>query len=504
MGLVAGLLTGLPLMAKVEVSPFFSDDGILQREQKVAVWGWADAGEKVEVSFSGQKKEVTTGGDGKWKVELSPMQASANGEVLTVKGPGNEVSFKNVVVGDIWFCSGQSNMEWTVWNSNNRDAEIAAAKYPAIRLMTVPRNPQEKPVDTAAVKGWAECSPETVKNFSAAGYFFGRDIYKTVGVPVGLLASSYGGTIIESWMSGEVLKSDSRFNGAQERYEERLAKFPEAVKKWEADVAKWQNDSAAAARAGKNFTRREPSKPEGKGSRWLPASLYNGMIYPFLNAAIKGVIWYQGESNEFWPEEYKILFPAMVKQWRKDFRQEELPFFFVQIANHTRRNDPTKILWAYVREAQMSVLDLPMTGMVVTTDIGEEGNIHPKNKQEVGRRLALLAYAKVYGLGGEFSGPTAAGVKKEGSAFRISFKHAEGLNSKGEVKGFEVAGADKVYYPAKAKIEGETVVVSAAKVPEPVALRYDWSNTPPMPFFNGAGLPAWPFRTDNWPREKAE
>ena len=486
--------------AKLTLASFFSNNGILQRDQEIPIWGTAEAGEKVTVSFHGQTQTVLANAEGRWELKLSPIPAQARGETLTVSGSGGDsITLNNIVVGDIWLCSGQSNMEWTMQRSKNSEEELANSNYPAIRLYTVGRNPSEKPVDNVPSE-WVECSAQTVGPFSGVGYYFGRALYQRLQVPIGLINSSYGGTLVEAWMSEEALRSTPASQGFIERYKERVATYPAEMEKYENSLAQWESEKAEAEKAGKAFKKRAPRKPEGAGSRWMPASLYNGMIHPLIKAAIKGVIWYQGESNDKYYEDYAVLFPLMVQQWRKDFRQENLPFYYVQIANCFRRTDATGMLWAYQREAQESALRLPHTGMAVTIDIGEDKDIHPKNKQDVGARLARIAFADVYGLGGEYSGPVFKSMKVEGNDMRVSFDHAEGLKSTTpSVEGFEIAGKDGRYYAAQARIDGDSVLVSSSRVKDPENVRYAWHNTPVATLANGEGLPARPFRTDKQP-----
>ncbi|MDR2675609.1 MAG: sialate O-acetylesterase, partial [Opitutaceae bacterium] len=323
------------------------------------------------------------------------------------------------------------------------------------------------------------------------------ELFKALNVPVGLLNSSWGGTQIESWMSPQALAADPSWPEIGKRWQNEMKAYPAKLAKYETDIRQWKKARAAARKEGAKFTDRAPRKPEGiTGSRLQPAALYNAMIVPFLPAAIRGVIWYQGETNDARPAEYRTLFPAMIRQWRADFGQGDFPFYYVQLANFERGNGRS---WALQREAQECALKLPATGQAVTIDIGEGNDIHPKNKQEAGRRLALNALANTYKLGGEFSGPMFDGISKEKGALRVKFSHAAGLKTKDpSMPGFVIAGDDKKFVSAEARIDGGTVVVSAVAVKDPVAVRYAWANDPPAPLYNAANLPAPPFRSDDW------
>lgn len=498
------------LRADVSLAPLFQNHAVLQRDQPVPVWGRADPGEKVSVSF--RRQTVTTAADtgGRWLVRLAPLAASTEPAELVVTGK-NTVRVADVLVGEVWLCSGQSNMEFPVYdpaNANfrldNAAAEVAAAKFPLIRQFKVARAVAEKPADT--VRGdWAVCSPETVGAFTAVGYFFARDLHRKLGVPVGIINSSWGGTPVESWMSAEALASDPAFRVVQERWRRMLAEYPARKPAAEAALDSWRKAEAAAKALGTDAhaaylqQHRRPRLPRGPGDSWTPSGLFNGMIAPLVPAAFRGVLWYQGESNAERAAEYRTLFGAMITQWRQTWGRGDFPFYFVQLANYGLPSDPTGQTYAFLREAQTQTRTLPATGMAVIIDIGNPDNIHPGNKQEVGGRLALIAVAQTYGLGGECSGPVFASMAAEGSTLRMKFAHAGGLATRGgPAAGFEIAGADRLFHPAHAQIEGDTVVVSAAEVPAPTAVRYAWANAPVANLCNAAGLPAAPFRTDRW------
>ena len=495
------LLVGLaaassPLLADITLAPLFRDGAVLQRDQPIVVWGRAAAAERVEVRFNRQVESVIASADGKWRVTLKPEKASAVGAELVAAG-ANTVRVRDVLVGEVWLCSGQSNMAFLVRNSTNAEAEIAAADFPLIRHYKVPNVTADQPqFDVQAA--WVAASPATVGSFSAVAYFFARDLHEKLRVPIGLVNSSWGGTQIESWMSDAALRASAAGPAVFARWEAELAELPQKMQAHEVALQKWQGE-AEKGKSGK--ARKKPAPPEGRGSRRQPASLYNAMIAPLVPYAMRGALWYQGEANAARHAEYGVLFPDLIKQWRADFGQP-LPFYFVQLANYEGGNVGRGDGWAFQREAQAKARALPATGMAVTIDIGDPRDIHPRNKQDVGRRLALHARKQVYGEQIETDGPVFSSARREGSAMRVTFSHASGLRVKRATEptrvAFQVAGADRKFVPAEAEVDGECLVVSSPAVPEPVAVRYAWSNAPEARLFNGAGLPAAPFRSDTW------
>ncbi|KPK45084.1 MAG: hypothetical protein AMJ65_01115, partial [Phycisphaerae bacterium SG8_4] len=377
----------------------------------------------------------------------------------------------------------------------------AAAKYPNIRLFTVTRTVAHKPLDDCE-GSWAPCSPETVPDFSAVAYYFGRELHKRLDVPVGLIHTSWGGTPAESWTRIEVLEAGADFQPILTRQAEIIANYPQAYKEYEQKLQEWQK-AAEEAKAEGNKPPRRPGAPRGPDHPHTPAGLYNGMIAPLIPYGIQGAIWYQGESNAGRAYQYQRLFPAMIMNWREDWGQGNFPFLFVQLANFMETKDePGDSSWAELREAQTMTLSLPNTGMATIIDIGEAKDIHPKNKQDVGKRLAFWALAQTYEKDIVYSGPLYKSMKAEGGKIRLSFDHVGGglVAAGGEqLKGFAVAGADRKFVWADAKIDGDTVVVSSDDVAEPVAVRYAWADNPVCNLYNKENLPASPFRTDNWP-----
>ena len=485
--------------ADVKLPAIISEHMVVQSGVEVAVWGWAEAGEEVAVSFAGQTKSAKANATGKWTLKLEKLKAANEPLTLTVKGK-NTLTVQDVLVGEVWLGSGQSNMALQVSRANNPEEEAAAAKLPAIRMFTV--NSDAAPTAQDDCKGsWEVCDPATVGRFSAAAYFFGRELHKALGVPVGLINSSVGGTPIESWISPEAQQNSPEL----QRYVDELKKTEAAIDltaakaKYERDLAQWK-EAAAAAKAEKKTPPRPPIDPVAlRARKGNVGGLFNGKIAPLIPYALRGAIWYQGEANSASNKApfYHHQLAALIADWRTRWGSE-FPFAWVQLPNF----DGGAVRdWPTVREEMLKTLAVPKTGMAITIDIGEEKNIHPKNKQEVGRRLSLWALGTVYGKKvPTTSGPLPAGHKIRGSEAVLEFTHADGglVAKDGELKGFVIAGEDKQWKPAQARIDGGKVIVSSAEVKQPVAVRYAWENWPTCNLYNGAGLPASPFRTDDW------
>jgi sialate O-acetylesterase len=487
-------------MADVRLPALFGHNMALQQEAPIPVWGTASPGEKISVTLADKTVSVEAGKDGRWKLSLPPLPAGES-LTLTVKGT-NTVAFTNIVVGEVWVCSGQSNMRWPVRDALEPQKEIETAIWPKIRLFTVAITVAESPKEDVIGK-WVECSPQSVGGFSAAGYFFGRELHQKLGRPVGLIHSSVGGTPAQAWTRLGCLEADPEFKKLVEHWNERKKGMEQARAKHEERVAEWK----VAVQKAKEKGEKPPLRPrfvDPITSPTRPANLYNGMIAPLMPFAIRGVAWYQGEANANNPELYTRLFPAMIQDWRDQWGQGAFPFLFVQLANHTERFDhPTDPPWARLREAQLKALSVTNTGMAVAIDIGSDKSIHPRNKQDVGRRLAAWALHFVYGKKEVVpSGPIFDTMKIEGDKARLSFKFLGGglvNKAEGGLKGFAIAGDDRNFVWADAKIDAETILVSSEKVKKPAAVRYGWAANPEVSLYNKAGLPASPFRTDDWP-----
>ena len=463
----------------VKLPSLIDDHMVVQMGREIPFWGWAEPSEEISVTMTSNDKDsgenqkpetatTVTAADGRWLVKLPARNKPGSVEV-TITGK-NTLMLTDVLVGDVWLCSGQSNMEWPVSASLNHQEEVAEAKYPSIRFFKVERSTARVPQDNNAGQ-WVECSPETIGGMSAVGYFFGRELHQRLKRPIGLVQAAHGGAICEAWTSHSALKQDEDFSKILERAE------------------------------------RASSDPNQANNPNRASVLFNGMIAPIQMFSIKGAIWYQGESNVTRAYQYRKLFPLMITDWRRGWGQGDFPFLYVQLANYVSDKskpdhpvEPEESAWAELREAQAKALSLPRTGMVVTIDLGEPRDIHPKNKQDVGHRLALSALKVAYGQDLVASGPEFKSEKVIGSQVELEFQNVgEGLVSRGEeLKGFAVAGADKKFVWAQGRINGNKIIVSSAEVSAPVAVRYSWGDNPGGNLFNRAGLPASPFRTDQW------
>ena len=500
--LLASVLTALPGPA-LELAPPFTDHAVLQRDTAVPVWGWDDQpGADLTVAFAGQVKRTRVNAGGTWRADLDPLPANATGGDLVVTRGNTRITLRDVVVGEVWLASGQSNMEWGL-HSSPRLYEVEQAKpaNPLIRHLRVDHAGADVPATRVPHGGWQAAAPDTIGGFSAVGYFFAQAVSGKLNVPVGILHASWGGTAIESWIPEPVLRTHRSWPALSRRWQDAMTVWPERYAAQPGLEAKWQKAQEEFRTKGTPVTMEWPRPPLGPGSGFAPARLYNGMIAPFVPYALRGALWYQGESNVGRHRDYAELLPAMIGAWRAAWPQGDFPFLVVQLPNFVGWDKETGTGWAYLREAQeTAVRRTPATGLAVTIDGTEPDDLHPQEKRPVGDRLARLALARVHGVRDIVdSGPVVQAVAREGAALRVTFAQAEGLRSTTPtVGGFEIAGADRVFHPATAQIEGATVVVTAAAVPEPAAVRYAFRNTPDAPLVNAAGLPAAPFRTDDW------
>lgn len=465
-----------PAAADVRLPNVIDSNMVLQRDAPLPIWGWADPGEKVTVSISGNEATTTADDNGDWSVRLAAMSVGGPHE-MTVKG-NNEIVLNNILVGEVWVCSGQSNMQWSTNRADNAEDEIAAANFPKIRLFNIPRVPAGTPQADVEAE-WTECTPETVPGFSAVAYFFGRELHQELDVPIGLIETAWGGTRIEPWTTLDGFRSVPEVASLADDAEAKHEEYVKTLEELPEDAE-------------------QPKHP--LEDRQASTGLYNGMVYPIVPFAIRGAIWYQGESNRADGSLYQHKMAALINGWRHAWNQGEFPFLFVQLAPY-RYNGEADLL-PQIWEAQALTLWMPNTGMAVTTDIGNLDDIHPTNKQDVGKRLALWALARTYGQDDlVFSGPLYKSMKVEGDSVRIRFKETgDGLESRdGEpLTWFEIAGEDKKFVEAEATIDGDTVVVHSDEVDEPAAVRFGWHQEAEPNLVNSAGLPASPFRTHKW------
>jgi len=491
--LASALLLALPALAEVKLPALIAEHMVVQRDLPVHVWGTSAPNETVSVTFRGETRSASPDEFGRWSLYL-PAGAAGGPFELTVKA-SNTITLKDVLVGDVWVASGQSNMEMAMHGVANAKDEIAAANYPQIRLFRALNRVSDHPLEDIAAHTWAATTPETVDEFSAAAYFFGRELHRKYGVPVGLIESNWGGTPAEAWTSMTSLGADASLMPVFAEWGKMMRDQATTLLERDRQIKEWEQSVATAKAEGKPA----PGRPwyPNQDNCWQPAGLFNAMIAPLTRFPIRGAIWYQGESNAG-PERaplYAHLFQTMIQDWRRAWGQGDFPFLFVQIANF--KTGP-EAMWPEVRDAQRQALSLANTGMAVTIDIGEATNIHPLNKQEVGRRLALAGEAISYGDKIEYSGPLFRQATVEGDAMRVWFDHAAGgLKAKGDaVLGFEVAGSNGKFVEAQARIDGATVVVSAPSVNEPKHVHYAWKDVPVCNLFNAENLPASPFRSE--------
>ena len=525
-----GLGVAGSMSAEIRLAGVFSDQMVLQRDKPVRVWGWADAGEAVSVAFGDQQASATADAQGQWVATLEPMPASSDGRTLTVKGKASQIELADVLVGEVWVCGGQSNMAWTLRAARDADLELESANYPHIRFLRLDRLasgqpqadvPQSNPDQPAT---WQQAVPGPVANFTAVGYYFAVTLHRRLGVPVGIIDNSWGGTSAQHWCTRQTLDPIPAM-------ESDLAAYDTAVKAWvdggeqagaqqryDADVAAWERAAAAAREAGQT----EPRKPNFNNytdprSKPAPATLYNSLVAPLANLSLRGVLFYQGENNAFgqaW-KPFTWTYPAAIADWRATFGQPELPFGLVQIAGWSNRrtmeydmNHHTNI----VREIQHKVWQTtPNTGLIVTYDANSDGNIHPGGKRPVGERSARWALAEVYHITEagsnrplQWRGPVYTGHEITGDKIVVSFdpETAQGLRLDKDLDaGFYIAGQDRQFHIARAQVDAKagTVTVWSDQVPEPQAVRYAVSNLPMGTLMNGKELPAYPFRTDTWP-----
>jgi len=476
------LLIASTAFAHTGVPQCFTSNMVLQRNQANRVFGWGDAGDNITVSIANQTKKTKVGDDGRWEVSLDAMEAG--GPFRLVIAGHDRLEFDNVMVGEVWICSGQSNMAWPVSRANDAKLESMTADFPNIRLLSVPQVGTDQPQDNFNGE-WKVCTPQTVSDFSAVGYFFGRQLHQTLDVPIGLIDNAWGGSACEAWINRETFTKDGRFDKLNDQW-----------KKIEADA---QADGA---------TNVAQVKRQLSGNQ-RPANIYNGVLRPTIGYGIRGVIWYQGESNASRAHQYRDLFPFMIQTWRDEWQQGDFPFYWVQLADFKQEtNQPTNSDWAELREAQtMTMSKLPNAGEAVIIDLGEANDIHPTNKQDVAKRLARWALARDYGFNGlAYRSPIYKSIEKADGSIVVTFEHVgSGLDTLdvNEVRGFAVAGEDQQFHNAKAEIVGKgrgrtQVKVWSESVSSPVAVRYAWADNPVCNLRSFDGLPVTPFRSDNW------
>jgi len=466
---------------------------VIQADMPAPLWGWAQPGESVLVAINGQQVLSEADATGKWHVKLEPMSHGGPYE-LTITG-ANTIAISNVAVGEIWLASGQSNMQWIVADCANPEEELGASDYPMIREFTTERIHRSAPQENMNGE-WFVSGRATTGQFSAVGYYFARYLHRELGVPVGIINSSWGGSMCIPWMRRQDLEGDPDLAPYLDNIVEAIDAYPGVQQHYEKLLAAYAEEYEAAHAAGEPLPP-VPELPPGYPTR-AATGMWNAMIHPLVPYAMRGAIWYQGESDAVLDLAllYRKTFSTMISGWREAWGQGDFPFLFVQLANFN-----TDTNWPVLREAQLQTLSLPNTAMAVTIDIGDAIDIHPKNKQDVGYRLGLAARAAAYGEDLVFSGPIYSGMTVEGDAIRLAFEHTGGglVAKDGKpLVGFEIAAGDRRFVPAAARIDGHTVVVGSPDVSTPAAVRYAWANNPACNLCNAEGLPACPFRTDDW------
>jgi len=512
---IALLWLGLPLAlsAEVRLPAVIGDHMVLQQDKPVSIWGWAGKNEQVTVRLAGQERKARASADGKWLALFDPLKAGGAALDMTVRGEnGPDIVVKDILVGEVWVCSGQSNMEWPLSAVASPIPEILRADHPNLRLFLVPKRTSDRPKDDVDAK-WMVCTPESVRPFSAVAYYFGLELHKKLGVPVGLIESAWGGTLIEPWTppAGFAAVPDAKplLDNQVAKYEDYRKALEKDLPHWEA----WLHDVQKALKA-KSEIPVQPANGEFPKDPYetpqAPTTLYNGMLHALTPFAIRGAIWYQGESNRNDGLLYEKKMEALIKGWREVWKLGDFPFYYVQLApfNYGYEQDmegsdvPDFLRLPVIWEAQVNALRIPNTGMAVVSDITDLDDIHPRNKKDVGARLALWARAKTYGEKGlVYSGPLYKSMTVEGDKARIAFDHVGGglmPNDGQPLRWFEIAGADHIFFKAQAEISGDTIVVWCRDVPSPKAVRFAWHQLAVPNLANKEGLPASPFRTDNW------
>ncbi len=498
LSLLALMLVASSASAELKMSSIFGDSMVLQRDQPIHVWGWTVAGQEVSVELAGHSASTKADASGRFDLSIDALPAGGPHE-MTISADQSK-TFRDVLIGEVWVCSGQSNMGMAVASSNDADLESLAANYPNIRLISVPQVGVQEPQKDFNGQ-WTACTPESVRNFSAVGYFFGRQLNQTLDIPIGLIDNAWGGSAAEAWIERKVLEEDGNYAELLGRWD-----YLAANHNHEAAVAKWKELHAEWAKEKKGNAPRAPRNPLTGNQR--PANIYNGVLKPTIGYTIRGAIWYQGESNAGRAYQYRDLFPLMIQSWRDEWKQGDFPFYWVQLADYKNEVDaPVDSEWAELREAQtMTMSRLPNTGEAVILNLGEANDIHPKNKQGVGTRLARWALAKDYGYKIAHQSPTyrgtPEGMQVKGDRVTLKFDHVGGGLDTFDVNnaiGFSIAGADQKFVFAKAKIvDKETIEVWADGIENPVSVRYAWANNPVCNVQSAEGLALTPFRTDDW------
>ena len=489
--------------AKVSLPDIIGSHMVLQRDQPIPIWGKAASGEKIQVRFNGQNLSAVADEQGNWKIFLAPMEANSSPQSMLISGE-NILQLEDILIGEVWLCAGQSNMQWTVAQSTGGAEAMAAAENPQIRLFNVSREVAFKK-KTGKLASWERCSPQTVAEFSGVGYFFALELYQQQGIPVGMLNASYGGSLCEAWIPREYIAASEELSPCLEREKTWLAERPQVTLDYRQQLADWEEAAKKAEAEGGKAPRR-PRVPSAMRDYYLSGAIYRNMVEPLVPYRIRGILWYQGEQNEERAEQYELLLTTLIQAWRERWDQGEIPFAIVQLPNFRAVSpEPTDLAWSRLRDSQRKAfLKTSNTGLIVTIDLGEADDIHPPNKLDVAKRLFRWAQADVYDQPGTKSGPLFSKVKfKRGKAVLHFTETGTGLKSRDgqALEEFAISGPDQQWFWAKAQIKGKNkVLVWSEDVPQPEAVRYAFNNNPANPnLSNETGIPACPFRTDDWP-----
>lgn len=476
-----------PSQAAAQPADVFQKGMILQREANANIWGTADAGEKVTVNFRDKTAQTTADGEGKWQVTIPTGPAGGPFELKV-----NTTAIPDVLVGEVWLASGQSNIAFTVEHSTGGQEAVASSQDSELRFFMVKTATATSP-QSKIVGDWQAASPATTGNFSGVAYFFAKILRRELKVPVGVILSTWGGTGVTSWISKDAFAPVSSSKAFYARYEAVVKRYPERAAQYEKDLQTWKDDKAAATANKQAFNRKPPSEPPGgPGFRNEPHVLFNAMIHPLIPYTIRGIIWYQGEGNTPFANEYEETFVALIGDWRKRFAQGELPFYFVQLAAFIADNQRD---WPTLRQAQANTLRLPNTGMAVAFDAGERDDIHPKNKRTVGERLAAVALNRTYAMSRTDEGPAVKSIRAEGNTLLVELDPRAGkVELKNDGTGFEIAGADNAFQPAAVALDGNTLRLNSPSVAAPIQVQYIWKNFDTASVYNTDGFPAPPFR----------
>jgi sialate O-acetylesterase len=508
--LIASFLFASTLTADIRLPSILGDHMVLQQEKPIKVWGWAEPGEVLSVVFGDQRAQSMVDKDGHWEIVLEAMKAGKNPYTMTISGTQSQpVVLDDILLGEVWVCSGQSNMEWEMWRTHSPSPEIRRADFPGIRLFHVPREISISPLDDVAAE-WTICSPQTARDFSAVAYYFGREIHQKLDIPVGLISTRWGGTRIEPWTPTAGFQSVPELQGILEEIKTADEEHKKEMKKFLPELEIWIESSESALSEGQIPSLPPEIPRHSYHDPQAPTALYNAMVHPLIRFAIRGAIWYQGESNRNDGLIYTKKMEALINGWRSVWGLGDFPFYYVQLAPYNYgyliEDEESDTLDFYrlplIWEAQLQALKIPNTGMAVTTDITDLNDIHPRNKKDVGYRLSLWALANTYGEKEiVYSGPLYKSLSVEGNKARIRFDHVgSGLIALDDrpLSWFAIAGQDRTFYKARAEISGDSVLVWSEKVPAPVAVRFGWHQHATPNLGNKEGLPASPFRTDRW------